>query len=391
MDVASLELAAGRAMASGDARAAQDLLRRAVEQAPDRADLWLSLAACRRRLGDVEGAMAAVERALVVEPRAFPALLMRASLLERAGRTGEAGVAYGAALTQAPLSLEVLNEPMRKATLHAREAYAAHQARLAAAIRHDASAALDRCAPAERRRLEAFIGDFLGERKRYRQEPSAFYYPGLGAREFHDRESFPWLPALEAATGDIAGELEQILAEDAGGFVPYVDYDDSLPLDQWRSLNRSPDWSAFHIFFNGAPVEANAARCPKTVEILSRLPQPQLPGRSPAAMFSVLKPRTHIPPHTGVSNTRLVTHLPLIVPPGCRFRVGAETRSWEKGRAWVFDDTIEHEAFNDSDEVRIILILDIAQPALSPAEHAAVAALTQALDRFGGAPAPASI
>jgi aspartyl/asparaginyl beta-hydroxylase (cupin superfamily) len=106
-------------------------------------------------------------------------------------------------------------------------------------------------------------------------------------------------------------------------------------------------------------------------------------------MFSVLQPRTRIPPHTGVANTRLVVHLPLIVPEGCGFRVGSETRAWREGEAWVFDDTIEHEAWNDSDRPRTILICDVWNPRLSGAERDAITSVMNAMDRFSGT-APAA-
>ena len=122
-----------------------------------------------------------------------------------------------------------------------------------------------------------------------------------------------------------------------------------MPLDQWRELNHSPRWSAFHFYEKGQPIAERCSRAPATMAVLSRLPQAQVPLRSPSALFSVLQPHTRIPPHTGVANFRLVVHLPLIVPPGCGFRVGGETREWRIGEAWVFDDTIEHEAWNDSD------------------------------------------
>jgi len=96
-------------------------------------------------------------------------------------------------------------------------------------------------------------------------------------------------------------------------------------------------------------------------------------------MFSLLAPRTKIPAHTGVANTRLVCHLPLIVPKGCAFRVGESVREWRPGEAFVFDDTIEHEAWNDSEELRIVLIVDLWPPALGQAERAAVAAIISAL------------
>ena len=102
-------------------------------------------------------------------------------------------------------------------------------------------------------------------------------------------------------------------------------------------------------------------------------------------MYSLLKPATRIPPHTGVTNVRLVTHLPLVVPPGCGFRVGNDTREWIEGKAWVFDDTIEHEAWNESDRLRVVFIFDIWHPHLAPAERAMITALMKGLNEFAGA------
>jgi aspartyl/asparaginyl beta-hydroxylase (cupin superfamily) len=122
------------------------------------------------------------------------------------------------------------------------------------------------------------------------------------------------------------------------------------------------------------------------MEEIAKLPQPLVPGASPNAMFSLLAPKTRIPPHMGVANTRLVCHLPLIVPPNCGFRVGATTREWKIGEAFVFDDTIEHEAWNESDELRVVLIVDLWPPALSEAERTAVARVIAAAGvNFGGA------
>ena len=127
------------------------------------------------------------------------------------------------------------------------------------------------------------------------------------------------------------------------------------------------------------------ARCPRTMALLDDTPRPDQPGRTPVAMFSLLKPRTRIPPHVGASNARLVCHLPLVVPAGCGFRVGNTVREWQPGRAWVFDDTIEHEAWNDSHELRAILIWDTWHPALSAAERHMITAMNAALNAFSGA------
>ena len=154
-------------------------------------------------------------------------------------------------------------------------------------------------------------------------------------------------------------------------------------MDQWRALNRNPDWTAIHLFRHGERVEANARHCPRTLALLEKLPQPEIAGASPNAMFSLLAPRTEIPPHVGVSNSRLVCHLPLIVPDGCWFRVGGETRSWKAGEAFVFDDTIEHEAMNPSDELRVVFIFDVWHPDLSAVEREAVAALISATSVSG--------
>jgi aspartyl/asparaginyl beta-hydroxylase (cupin superfamily) len=98
----------------------------------------------------------------------------------------------------------------------------------------------------------------------------------------------------------------------------------------------------------------------------------RIPGRAPTVFFSILKAGAHIPPHTGVTNTRTIIHLPLIVPGLCEFRVGGETRAWREGEAIAFDDTIEHEAWNRSDQDRAVLILDVWNPYLSETERALI-------------------
>jgi len=170
-------------------------------------------------------------------------------------------------------------------------------------------------------------------------------------------------------------------AEQAG-FAPYLNYPDDVEKHQFAELNKSLQWSAFHLYENGARVENNAKKCPLTLQALDACPQPQQLGRTPTAMFSLLKPQTHIPPHVGVTNARLVTHLPLIVPQHCGFRVGNKTREWVPGEAWVFDDTIEHEAWNRSDELRVVLIFDVWHPHLTEPERALISAMASASEAF---------
>ena len=386
----ALNQAALQAIAAGDFATAQALLLRLVATDPSSIPGWLNLAVVRRRLNDANGAFAALREVLRREPRNFTALLMSATLLEREGSMKAAAGAYGAALANAPPD-SYLDRPTLQAVEHARRVHGQHTRELNDFIRTHIGDVQSQCAPAERRRLDAFIATTLRVRKRYQQEPLEYFYPNLPAIEFYEREEFPWLAELEAATEPMQRELATILREDHAAFEPYIHYDDHLPLDQWRELNHSPRWSAFHFYEKGRQIDERCRRAPATMEVLSRLPQAQVPLRSPSALFSVLQPRTRIPPHTGVANFRLVVHLPLIVPPGCGFRVGGETRQWRIGEAWVFDDTIEHEAWNDSDQTRIIFICDIWSPRLSPDERVAIGEIIAATDAFNGTQPTSSV
>ena len=387
---AGLNQAAMQALGAGDFATAQALLQRLVAADPASIPGWLNLAAVRRRLNDVDGAFDALREVMRRDPRNFPALLMSATLMERQGDIKGAAGLYGAALSNAPPD-NYLDRPTQQAVAHAREVHGRHTREMSDFIRARIGDTQSQCAPIERRRVDSFIDMTLRVRKRYQQEPLEYFYPGLPAIEFYEREEFPWLADLEAATVPMQQELATILREDQAGFAPYIHYEDHMPLDQWRELNHSPRWSAFHFYEKGQPVAERCRRAPATMEVLARLPQAQVPLRSPSALFSVLQPKTRIPPHTGVANFRLVVHLPLIVPPACGFRVGGETRQWRIGEAWVFDDTIEHEAWNDSDQTRIIFICDVWNPRLSPDERAVIGEIIAATDAFNGTQPTSSV
>ena len=158
------------------------------------------------------------------------------------------------------------------------------------------------------------------------------------------------------------------------------------PPNKWSGLDNSLAWGAYYLWKYGEPVERALKRCPKTAAALAAIPRADIPGRAPTAFFSILQPRTRIPPHTGVTNLRTIVHLPLVVPPGCGFRVGGETREWRIGEAFAFDDTIEHEAWNDSDELRAVLILDVWNPHITPAERELLRRFYLAADASGHNP-----
>ena len=203
----------------------------------------------------------------------------------------------------------------------------------------------------------------------YTSQSNQLAVPRLPAIPFFERELFPWAAALEGKTDVIRAELLAALASSKEQFAPYIRYNPGEPVNQWQELNHSARWSAFHLWRGGTPVSANLTLCPATASALQALEMAEIGGLCPNAMFSALAPKTTIPPHHGETNARLVAHLPLIVPPHCSYRVGFEQCQWEVGKVLVFDDTIEHEARNDSDELRGVLIFDVWNPVLTGAER----------------------
>jgi aspartyl/asparaginyl beta-hydroxylase (cupin superfamily) len=382
MQVADLIRDADQAIAGRDLGRAASLLEQAAALSSNDPGLWMRVAAMRRGNGEFARALDAVHHALAINPRDFMALLMRASLLQKLGNP-EAGEAWGHALAQKPD--DNLPDQLAPVIAEAEQRYASWQVEQETQLRSAMAAAEESANDDERRRMGRFRNNALRRTKPYRSNPTDFFYPELTEREFHPRSLFSWIEQVEAATDALTAELREVMAAERAELVPYVQYDEHVPMEQWRPLNNNLDWTAIHLLLRGERIEANARHCPEAMALLAQLPQPQIRGASPNAMFSLLAPRTAIPPHVGINNSRLVCHLPLIVPDGCWFRVGAETRYWKPGEAFVFDDTIEHEAMNPSDELRVVFIFDVWHPDLSPLEQEAVAAMIGTRLMGGGA------
>ncbi len=363
---------ADRAAANGDLQRAEQCLIEATAHDADDPLLFLKLAGLQRAGGQPHKALASVHKALALAPRDFTALLLRASLLDRL-RDSSAGEAWTHALAQRPSAS--VPPHLARVVVEAERRSAEWLGQRESRLEREMAAAESRANGEERERMKRFRSNTLRRTRPYHSEPTHFHFPGLVEREFHPRRAFPWLGELEASTDTIVSELKAVMSAERAELVPYVQYDDHLPMDQWRPLNRNPDWTAIHLLQNGVENHANSRHCPRTMELLQQVPQPVIRGASPNAMFSLLAPHTAIPAHVGVSNARLVCHLPLIVPEGCWFRVGAEVRHWQKGDAFVFDDTIEHEALNPTDELRVVFIFDLWHPGLTAVEQEAVAAL----------------
>lgn len=344
------------------------LFRRAIAADPHSPELWMNLARALREKRDDPGERQALEGALAIDQRHFMALVRLAELHERTGEPTRAAerwsgvLALAAMMEERPAALEIMLD-------HAREVVARQRAGFAAAVDEGLDEPRRGLAAAERRRFDAAIDHALGRREIYANQPAGMHFPFLPADEFFERSHFPWLEEIEAKTDVIRAELEALLAGDRSAILPYVAMEPGTPANKWSQLDRKLDWGALHLWKDGRRDEAVCARVPKTAAAVEALPLSDLPGRTPTVFFSLLQPGTHLPAHTGVSNVRAIIHLPLIVPPGCAFRVGGETREWEVGRAWAFDDTIEHEAWNRSDRLRAILIFDVWNPYITEVER----------------------
>lgn len=383
-DVRALRQSAAEALHRGDASFAREAFEKIAAVPGADVSVWLGLGIARDMMGDHEAAGAALDKAIELDPRNLRALILRADIFEKAGDTRAASSYYQAALqaaapgSQLPPDIAAGLQRAQAMTRKYTADYETHLRGWFAARGIDAEHASGRFG----RSLDLMFG----KRQIYLQEPLYYYFPELPQIQFYERKNFPWLDRVEAATGDIRNELLDVMKED-GAFAPYVEAEPNRRRGNYRGMLGNPEWSAFYLWKNGKPVEKNAARCPRTLEALKDAPLARVKGRTPTVLFSLLKAGARIPPHHGFINTRLICHLPLIVPEGCSFRVGNDTRDWQEGKAWVFDDTIEHEAWNGSDRTRVILLFDIWRPELDEAERETVSSLFEAIDAYGGKPA----
>lgn len=366
------------ALNRGDGHAAKSAFQTIISAGRATPQLWAFMAHACEMAGDDASLTSALDQILATDPRDILALVMRGDQFLRAGDDRAASGWYSAALRTAsvagPLPPQIARRlhMAEKALQQANGRFELHLQNTVHATGQD----LDRLNP----RFAESLGILAGRQEVQLQQPSSFYYPGLPQIAFYDTAEFDWVATLEAAVPTIRNEAAAALAGQAG-IAPYVQADPTRP-NRGHALLGDSRWSAFHFFEDGQPVEPNTERCPATSAALAKTPLPRIRGRSPMAIFSILEPHTHIPPHNGMLNTRLICHLPLIVPDNCRLRVGNHTRAVEEGKVLIFDDSIEHEAWNDSEEVRVILLFEIWRPELSADEVKALTALYEAVNLY---------
>jgi aspartyl/asparaginyl beta-hydroxylase (cupin superfamily) len=214
------------------------------------------------------------------------------------------------------------------------------------------------------------------------QQPVFFYVPGLPPRPWFEREEFAWVRTFEQRADAIRLEYDRVIAGRGSRLMPYVTAHQNAPRDSWGHLIDTDGWLSLHLLKGGRRVEPNASDMPTTMAALELIDLPRCAGNCPEAFFSVLAPRTRIPPHHGLTNYKLVGHLALDIPADCAIRVGGQARPWQRGHCLFFDDSFVHEAWNDSEERRTVLIFDVWHPALTAIERSALTLLSTAIDAF---------
>lgn len=385
-DMQALNMVALAALRTGRPKRALELLERALRIDSSDAPTQFHLARAYDASGNLAAALAAYESALRLNPDFHLARLHRGAALERAGDTHGALVNFARALREAqhegrwinsattpPALRPLVEQAVRIVRAGRREQLFGLLEPLAQLHGHEALRRVERCLRMHLVEEETVYPD-------PRQQPSFLYFPGLSVSAYLERALFPWIADLEAQTAVIREELHGVLGSEAGRERVFTSAE--LEQQNLRGLTQPPSWNGYYFYRHGERREDNCRACPRTIRALEALPLARVPGHAPEVLFSVFTPGTQLLPHRGVTNTRLVGHLPLIVPENCALSVGGEVHAWQEGRVVVFDDTYEHEAWNRSDLTRVILIFDLWHPGLSEPERAAVSELVVALGDF---------
>jgi aspartate beta-hydroxylase len=387
----TLNYLAQRALVGGHAAQAAEMLERALVRAAGSAELWKNLGFARLASGQDEAAAAALGTAVGLDPGAFRTRLFLAQIFERTGRVREATMQYFGAIIAAQnqgfwLNEETTPPAMRERVLQAMDFVDRHRRAILGEVLEPLRAQHGDAALARAQRcLDIYLGEAPADWPDPRQRPKFLYFPGLPTTPYFDRALFPWYAALEDNVEVIRAELREVLRGETG-IAPFLGTNalDRVG-DQLAGAETPPAWDAFFFHRHGERLADNCARCPRTAAILDSLPLVRIREHAPEICFSVLTPGTHILPHRGVTNTRLVTHLPLIVPDNCALVVGGEKREWREGECFTFDDTFEHEAWNRGASTRVVMLMDCWNPHLTEVERDAVTLLVGAIGDFNRA------
>jgi len=381
LGIKQLSQSAYAALQAGNNSVAKGLFEQIIATGNADSSHWMGLAYAGSRLGDGESALKAVDKALELFPQNLRAIILKADLLKQQGTSRKALDYYTYAL-QLAANAQNIPADIQQDLQRAEKVRAIQMDEYRSFLIQEIKANGLSLHPGNRR-FQQSLDIMLGNKEIYYQNPRRYYFPGLPQIQFYERDQFGWVGELESRTLEIQTEVSAVM-EDTPRFSPYVKKGDQHLGRDNKGLADNDDWSALFIWDYGHLVKENADLFPNTVDALESVPLPKITDQSPMALFSKLSADTHIPPHNGLLNTRLICHLPLIVPENCgALRVGNEMREWVEGELLVFDDSIEHEAWNRSQEERVILLFEIWRPELNDEERQLVTTMLQAVKAYG--------
>jgi aspartate beta-hydroxylase len=227
------------------------------------------------------------------------------------------------------------------------------------------SDAKKRYRPAELERLEEAFAIAIGAKESVRPEDplqlgTGFFFPGLSAKPWHDKEKFPMCAKLEQSWEVIRDEMKCAL-DNRCGFQQFL----LKGIDQQKALEAGVprEWKALYLKEHTEEFPENRAMCPETVRIIADEPRV-----ANYVYFSALDPGGHIGPHYATYNWTFNIHLGLIIPDNCEELVKDEARRWEEGKCLIFDASFKHEAWNRGDSTMFILLITTYHPDLTDLE-----------------------
>jgi aspartate beta-hydroxylase len=388
-DVEALNVCSLASMRDNKFHRAVAMLQRAASIAPDDAITQHNLGRAYEAIGDTDAAVTALGRSVRLQPGYHVARMRLAALLDARGDLARAVPQYSRALADAqrlgrwldaattpPAWQEVVRRGVEVVRVHRRAALFAVLEPYVAKYGREALARVEQCLRSYLREIELKSPD-------PRQAPSFLYFPGMPATPYFDRNLFPWIEEFEAQTDRIRDELEAVLPSEHGRERVFTS--DEIEQQNLRGDTGPVTWNGYYFYRHGERRDDNAARCPVTAAAIDALPLSRVPGHGPEVLYSVFTPGTHLLPHQGVTNTRVVGHLPLIIPEACALKVGGEVHEWREGRVVVFDDTYEHEAWNRGERTRVVMIFDLWNPYMTEPEREAFRDLVVDIGEFRAA------
>ncbi|MEZ5564954.1 MAG: aspartyl/asparaginyl beta-hydroxylase domain-containing protein [Gammaproteobacteria bacterium] len=389
-DLQALTIVALAAIRLGHFYRARDLLKRAVAVSPDHAASHHHLGRAEELIGNLEQARQCYQRATALNAQLPAARLHLAAVLEKLEESHGALIQYSRVMADMQQQGKWLDQATTPPALQPLVAHAAQVVRggrraLYFGLLEPLVAEFGR---SELGRIEQMLRIHLNEEAPAyadeRQQPTFLYCPDLPTTPYFELALIPELEEFAEQTPHIQSELQALLTSNQGSNEIVFSSPD-VAAQNLRGYHGDPGWSGYYFYRHGERRDVNCAACPVSSAALDQLPLCRVEAHGPEVLFSVFTPGTHLLPHRGVTNTRVVGHLPLIVPENCALRVGGVEHVWQEGRVVVFDDTYEHEAWNRSNEMRVVLIFDLWNPHLTEVERAAVARLVHAIGEFRSA------